>query len=413
MNDIEKVCLSAKEQALYVQTLSTADKNNMLRIMASALTENADYIIEQNQTDLRENSDKPKHFLDRLMLNKQRIEGIAEGLKVLIALDDPVGETVEKWTVKNGLEISRVRVPLGVIGIIYEARPNVTVDAIGLCLKSGNCVVLRGSKDAISSNKALVGVLKASLAKNGYNPEFIQLIVDTTRQGSEMLMQARGFVDVLIPRGSAGLIKTVVEKSSVPVIETGSGNCHAYVEKTADFKMAAEIIVNGKTSRPSVCNALESLVVDKAIVKEFVPFIVSELKKYGVEIVGDEEAVLASKDIMPASEQDFYTEYEALKISIKTVSGVDEAVAHINGHSTNHSETIITNDEKCAQLFLNKINSAAVYVNASTRFTDGFEFGFGAEMGISTQKMHARGPMGLKELTSYKYQVRGNGQVRK
>lgn len=412
MNEVEKICLKAKEQRLYVQSLSVEDKNKMLEIMAQSLIEHSGEILAGNETDLKENADKPKHFLDRLMLNEKRILDIAEGLRVLINLPDPVGEIIETRTVKSGLKISRVRVPLGVIGIIYEARPNVTVDVVGLCLKSGNCAVLRGSKDAINSNKTLISILKASLKENGYNPEFIQLICDTTREGAEMLMKARGFVDVLIPRGSANLIKTVVEKSSVPVIETGSGNCHAYVEKTADFDMAKDIIINGKTSRPSVCNALESLVVDEKIAAEFIPFIYENFKSYGVEVVGCDKAVKVCPAIGLAAEEDFFTEYEALKISIKVVSGLDEAINHINKHSTSHSEVIITKDEKAARKFLNDIDSAAVYVNASTRFTDGFEFGYGAEMGISTQKIHARGPMGLKELTSYKYQVTGEGQIR-
>lgn len=412
MSDVELVCKAAKENSSYIAELKAEDRNKILRIISSALTENSSEILCANKADLDANADKPPHLLDRLALSEKRIAGIAEGLNDLCALPTPVGEVMEEWTVKSGLDIKKVRVPLGVIAIIYEARPNVTVDVIGLVVKSGNAVVLRGSKDAINSNKALVRVIKDALRANGYDPEFIQLVTDTTRESSEELMKCRKYVDVLIPRGSAGLIRTVVEKASVPVIETGTGNCHAYVEKTADLQMAKNIVLNGKLSRPSVCNALENLLVDRAIAKEFLPDMIAELKKNGVEVVGCEETVAICPDVIKATEEDYYTEFLGLKIAVKVVENYEEAIAHINKYSSSHSETIITRDENAAKRFTELVDSAAVYVNASTRFTDGYEFGFGAEMGISTQKIHARGPMGLKELTSIKYVVNGNGQVR-
>ena len=346
------------------------------------------------------------------MLNKARLADIADGLKKLVELPDPVGEVTEQWTVDNGMNISKVRVPIGVLGIIYEARPNVTVDAIGLCIKSGNAIVLRGSKEAIMSNKALVSAVKRGLSKSGYNPEFIQLIEDTSREGAEMLMKCRESVDVLIPRGSAALIRAVVEKSTVPVIETGAGNCHAYIEKTADIKKAVNIILNGKLRRPSVCNALESIVIDETAAKEILPVVLGALKEKGVEITGCEKVRAICPYVLPATDADYAAEYLALKISVKAVNGVAEACEHINKYSTKHSEVIITESKDAAEYFTSHIDSAAVYVNVSTCFTDGFQFGFGAEMGISTQKLHARGPLGLRQLTSEKYVIRGNGQTR-
>jgi glutamate-5-semialdehyde dehydrogenase len=363
--------------------------------------------------DIEQNSDKPEYLIDRLTLNSKRIDGIADGLRQLVKLPDPIGEVLDDFVTPVGLHVKKVRVPFGVIAIIYEARPNVTADAIGLCLKTGNAVLLRGSKDAINSNKAIVGVVKTALKKGGYNSEFIQLVEDTSRVSAEQLMVCRKYVDVLIPRGSAGLIKTVVENSTVPTIETGAGNCHAYVEKTADLQIATDIIFNGKVQRPSVCNALESIVIDRAVAAKYLPVILVPLEKAGVAIVGDSETVKAYPNAKAATDEDFYTEFSALKISVKVVCDYNEAIEFINEHSTKHSEVIISKDEKAQQAFLNNIDSAAVYVNASTRFTDGFEFGFGAEMGISTQKTHARGPLGLKQLTSEKYQIVGTGQVRK
>lgn len=404
-------CALAKENAHVIALADTRDKNKMLEIAAAAVLENAAEILAANAKDVA-HCERGAQFADRLMLNESRLKDMAEGLEKLIELPNPIGEIAEEWTVSNGMRISKVRVPLGVIGIIYEARPNVTVDAIGLCIKTGNAIVLRGSKEAYNSNEALVAAVKARLRSGGYNPEFIQLIQDVSREGAETLMTCRDYVDVLIPRGSAALIRTVVEKSTVPVIETGAGNCHAYIEQTADIKKALDIVLNGKLRRPSVCNALESLLVDESAAKKFLPVILGALKEKGVEIVGCEKTRAVCPFVAPASEEDYAAEYLALKISVKVVGGVEEACEHINKYSTKHSEVIVTESKEAAEYFTSRIDSAAVYVNASTCFTDGFQFGFGAEMGISTQKLHARGPLGLKQLTSEKYVIRGNGQVR-
>lgn len=404
-------CALAKENAHVIALADTRDKNKMLEIAAAAVLENAAEILAANAKDVA-HCERGAQFADRLMLNESRLKDMAEGLEKLIELPNPIGEIVEEWTVPNGMRISKVRVPLGVIGIIYEARPNVTVDAIGLCIKTGNAIVLRGSKEAYGSNEALVAAVKARLRSGGYNPEFIQLIQDVSREGAETLMTCRDYVDVLIPRGSASLIRTVVEKSTVPVIETGAGNCHAYIEQTADIDKALDIVLNGKLRRPSVCNALESLLVDESAAKKFLPVILGALKEKGVEIVGCEKTRAVCPFVAPASEDDYAAEYLALKISVKVVRGVEEACEHINKYSTKHSEVIVTESKEAAEYFTSRIDSAAVYVNASTCFTDGFQFGFGAEMGISTQKLHARGPLGLKQLTSEKYVIRGNGQVR-
>lgn len=404
-------CALAKENAHVIALADTRDKNKMLELAAAAVLENAAEILAANAKDVA-HCERGAQFADRLMLNESRLKDMAEGLEKLIELPNPIGEIAEEWTVPNGMRISKVRVPLGVIGIIYEARPNVTVDAIGLCIKTGNAIVLRGSKEAYSSNEALVAAVKARLRSGGYNPEFIQLIQDVSREGAETLMTCRDYVDVLIPRGSAALIRTVVEKSTVPVIETGAGNCHAYIEQTADIDKALDIVLNGKLRRPSVCNALESLLVDESAAKKFLPVILGALKEKGVEIVGCEKTRAVCPFVAPASEDDYAAEYLALKISVKVVRGVEEACEHINKYSTKHSEVIVTESKEAAEYFTSRIDSAAVYVNASTCFTDGFQFGFGAEMGISTQKLHARGPLGLKQLTSEKYVIRGNGQVR-
>ncbi|WP_251547010.1 glutamate-5-semialdehyde dehydrogenase [Pumilibacter intestinalis] len=404
-------CALAKENAHVIALADTRDKNKMLEFAAAAVLESAAEILAANAKDVA-HCERGAQFADRLMLNESRLKDMAEGLEKLIELPNPIGEIAEEWTVPNGMRISKVRVPLGVIGIIYEARPNVTVDAIGLCIKTGNAIVLRGSKEAYSSNEALVAAVKARLRSGGYNPEFIQLIQDVSREGAETLMTCRDYVDVLIPRGSASLIRTVVEKSTVPVIETGAGNCHAYIEQTADIDKALDIVLNGKLRRPSVCNALESLLVDESAAKKFLPVILGALKEKGVEIVGCEKTRAVCPFVVPASEDDYAAEYLALKISVKVVRGVEEACEHINKYSTKHSEVIVTESKEAAEYFTSRIDSAAVYVNASTCFTDGFQFGFGAEMGISTQKLHARGPLGLKQLTSEKYVIRGNGQVR-
>lgn len=409
---VKEICSKAKENASFVALASTEEKNKMLALAAGAILKAENEILQANSADVAA-CERPPHFTDRLMLNRARLEEMADGLKKLIDLPDPVGETVEEWVNDSGLNIKKVRVPLGVIGIIYEARPNVTADAAGLCIKSGNAVVLRGSGEACRSNKAVVEAIKASLKANGYNPEFIQLVDDTSRAGAETLMQCRESVDVLIPRGSAALIRAVVEKSTVPVIETGAGNCHAYIEKNADIEKALPIILNGKLQRPSVCNALESLVIDEAVAGNFLPVVLGALKDAGVQVVGCEKARRICPFVGVASDEDYFTEFLSLKISVKVVSGLREACEHINRHSTKHSEVIITESKEAADYFTSHIDSAAVYVNASTRFTDGFQFGFGAEMGISTQKLHARGPLGLKQLTSEKYVICGNGQIRK
>lgn len=408
---LREVCLKAKENLSAISLASEADMNRMLAASAAALREQSAFIIAENQKDLL-SCTRGAQFADRLMLDEKRIDGIAQGLEKLIELHCPVGEVLEERTLYNGLQLRRVRVPIGVLGIIYEARPNVTADAIGLAVKSGNAVVLRGSKDAILSNKAVTKVIKDAIRSAGYNPEFIQLIEDITREGATEFMKMNGIVDVLIPRGGAGLIRNAVENATVPVIETGTGNCHVYFEKTADLSKGLPILINAKTQRTSVCNACESLLLDAEIAESRLPEIVAVLRNKNVEIVACEECRKILPELMPATEEDFYTEFLALKISVKIVHGVDEAIAHINKYGTHHSDCIVTEDKAAAEKFLNEVDSAAVYVNASTRFTDGFQFGLGAEMGISTQKLHARGPMGLRELTSYKYQIVGDGQIR-
>ncbi|HIZ24592.1 MAG TPA: glutamate-5-semialdehyde dehydrogenase [Candidatus Gallimonas intestinigallinarum] len=408
---VAETCRMAKEHAAAIAFSSDADKNKMLALAADALVAHAGEIVAINAEEVAACT-RGAQFQDRLMLNEARIAGIAEGLKKLIALACPVGEVIERHTTESGLDIARVRVPFGVIGIIYEARPNVTADAIGLCIKSGNAVVLRGSKDAYRTNEVIVSVIKGAIAGGGFDPEFIQLLSDCTREGAREFMRQRT-LDVLIPRGSASLIQSTLENAEVPVIETGTGNCHVYVENSADLAMAQRILDNAKTQRTSVCNACESLVVDRAFAQKHLAELLAPLIQKKVELVGDAEACALVPEIKPTTEEDFYTEFLAMKLSVRIVEGVDEAIAWINEHSTHHSEAIVTRNAAAAEKFLNEVDSACVYENASTRFTDGFEFGFGAEMGISTQKLHARGPMGLRELTSYKFVVKGNGQVRK
>jgi glutamate-5-semialdehyde dehydrogenase len=413
MFNVLALCRAAKDSSRALALMPTEKKNEMLKTAAEALINSGQRILEENRKDVEGAKDMPKHFIDRLTLTPKRIDDMAMGLNELIKLNDPVGEVMESFVNHCGLEIKKVRVPLGVIGIIYEARPNVTADAIGLCIKSGNCVILRGSKDAILSNKAIVGAIKEALERNGYDSGCIGLVEDTTRKGAEEMMAAVGFIDALIPRGGAGLIKSVVENSKVPVIETGCGNCHVYVEKTADVDMAVDIIINAKTQRPSVCNAAESLLVDEEIAPRFLPRALKELSDRGVEIRGCSKTKKYFEYVILATREDYYTEYNDLIISVKVVKDINEAIDHIEKYSTRHSDAIVTSSEEAIEKFFREVDSAAVYANASTRFTDGFEFGFGAEMGISTQKLHARGPMGLKELTSYKYIVKGNGQLRK
>ncbi|KPJ69344.1 gamma-glutamyl phosphate reductase [candidate division WOR-1 bacterium DG_54_3] len=404
----------AKEASRKLALTSTKVKNYALERMAEALEKNAKVILDANSVDLQAGEKKglSRALLDRLALDGKRIKGMIEGLNVVKSLPDPIGEVISEWERPNGLKIKKVRVPLGVIGIIYEARPNVTVDSAALCLKSGNAVILRGGSDAIQSNIEIANTISEAAYAAGVPEGSIQLIHDTKRETAEELMKAREYVDILIPRGGKSLIQTVVQKSQVPTIETGEGNCHAYVEKTADLKMATEIVYNAKCQRPSVCNAIETLLVDDLIAVEFLPIIKKKLDENHVELRGDAKAQKILPGIKAATEEDWRTEFLALILAVKVVSGVDEAINHINQYGTKHSEVILTKDKKSAKKFQDEIDAAAVFINASTRFTDGFEFGFGAEIGISTQKLHARGPMGLPELTSYKYLIEGNGQIR-
>ncbi|MDD6251472.1 MAG: glutamate-5-semialdehyde dehydrogenase [Oscillospiraceae bacterium] len=390
-------------------------KNKALYALADALETEAEYILAENAKDLSngEANGMSKSLLDRLALSDSRIKGMADGARQVAALADPIGTYISGGKLPNGLEVTRVRVPLGVIGIIFEARPNVTADAAALCLKSGNAVILRGGKEAINSNMAIAKVMREAIEKAGLPADCVQLIEDTTRQSSIELMGLTEYLDVLIPRGGAGLIKATVENAKVPVIETGTGNCHIYVDEFADPSMAAEIVFNAKTSRPSVCNAAESLLVHKNIAEKVLPLIKAELDKMNVEIRGCEiTREILGESVTPATEEDYYTEFLDYIISCKVVESVDEAIAHIAEHSTGHSECIVTEDYNNSNKFTSEVDSAAVYVNASTRFTDGGEFGLGAEIGISTQKLHARGPLGINELTSMKFIVKGQGQVR-
>lgn len=415
MELLSSMGIKAKEASTYLAKAGTEVKNDALTAVAQSLIDHAEPIMEANKIDLTEaqkNGMKPA-LLDRLKLTKERIEGMAEGLFQLVALEDPVGEITSMKTRPNGLMIGSKKVPLGVVAIIYESRPNVTADAFGLTFKSGNAVILRGGSDSINSNIAIVKVIKESLEKSGVNPNAIQLITDTDRALVTEMLHMNEYIDVIIPRGGAGLIQHVVKNSTVPVIETGTGNCHIYVDEYADYDMACDIIFNAKTQRIGVCNACESLVVHESVAKDFIPKVVDRLKEKNVEVRGDELACTCDDRIVKAAEEDWGTEYLDYIISLKTVSSIDEAITHINRYNTGHSEAIITDNYQNAQKFLNEIDAAAVYVNASTRFTDGFEFGFGAEIGISTQKIHARGPMGLDALTTVKYVIYGNGQVRK
>lgn len=412
--NLEEIGKKAQEVSRKLGILGVNEKNKGLYAAAQALLDGQKEILVANEEDMeRAKAQGMSHgLLDRLRLTPARIEGMANGLRQVAALDDPVGEVLSMKQRPNGLMIGLKRVPLGVIGIIYEARPNVTADAFGLCFKTGNAVILKGGSDAISSNKAVVACLKKGLNQAGLFEDAVQLIEATDRAVTQALMKMNQYVDVLIPRGGAGLIKSVVENSTIPVIETGTGNCHIYVDESADFAMALEIIFNAKTQRIGVCNACESLVVHEKIAGEFLPLLKKRLAEKQVEIRGDEQACKIEPDFVPAQEEDWGKEYLDYILSCRVVGSLDEAIEHINRYSTKHSEAIITKDYANAQRFLNEIDAAAVYVNASTRFTDGEEFGFGAEIGISTQKLHARGPMGLKELTTTKYIIYGNGQVR-
>ncbi len=406
------IARSAKKS---INTASTALKNQALEAMASQLLKATEAILVANQIDMEAARGKISEvMLDRLFLDQERIAGMAQGIRALIDLSDPIGEVLDTEVLENGLEIQKVRVAMGVIGIIYESRPNVTSDAAALAIKSGNAVVLRTGKDAFHSAQAIVTALKAGLEEAGLNPDLLQLIQDTSRASSLAMMKAKGYLDLLIPRGGAGLIQAVVENAIVPVIETGTGIVHVYVDKEADFQKALAIIENAKTSRPSVCNALEVLLVDRAIASDFLPLVKSRLvddRERSVELRLDEQAQAIISGTA-AQEQDFDTEFLDYILAVKVVDGVEEATDHIEAHSTHHSDAIVTENPETAAYFTKQVDSAAVYVNASTRFTDGGQFGLGCEMGISTQKLHARGPMGLREMTSYKYIVSGNGQVR-
>lgn len=404
----------AKQTLTFMSQVTTEQKNNALGIIADMLEENIEKIVSANNVDIENGRQNGLNdgLIDRLMLNADRIKTMADGARQVASLPDPCGRVLSEYKKDNGLLIKKITVPLGVIGIIFEARPNVTVDAAALCLKSGNAVILRGGKEAINSNTALADIMREALAKAGFPQDVIQLVGDTSRQSANDMMHMNEYLDCLIPRGGKGLIKAVVENSTVPVIETGSGNCHIYVDESADINMAAEIIFNAKTQRISVCNACESLVINSKIIDKALPVIAKKLKEKDVEIRGDERAQKACSLVVPATEDDFATEYFDYIISVKTVDTVDEAIVHINANSTGHSEAIITENTENAEKFLKCIDSSSVYVNASTRFTDGAEFGLGAEIGISTQKLHARGPMGLEQLTSTKYLIYGDGQVR-
>lgn len=402
---------TAAAQAL--AQLSTTTKNQVLRAMADALEEKTPDILAANQEDLADTTGLEDKFIDRLTLTADRLAGIADGVRQVANLPDPLGNIDRGWTTESGLEISQKRVPLGVVGIIYEARPNVTVDSAALCFKSGNAVILRGGKEALQTNIKIAAVVRDVLAAFNLPQDAVQVITETSHELAQQFMQLNQYVDVLIPRGSVRLIQTVVQNATVPVIETGAGNCHIYVDETANLQMAENIIINAKTQRPSVCNATEKLLVNAEIAADFLPQIATALANSHVEIRGDEQTCqILGDQARPAQPEDWNTEYNDYIIAIKVVHTLDEAISHINQHNTKHSEAIITTNYEHSQRFTQQIDAACVYVNASTRFTDGFEFGFGAEIGISTQKLHARGPMGLKELTTTKYVILGQGQIR-
>ena len=414
MTDLTALGRKAKDAAALLVRLSTEDKNRGLAAASESLLRNMDAVLDANRKDMEAADQKgmAQGMKDRLRLDEKRIREMAQGLLDVAALPDPVGEILDDRTLDNGLRLVKRRVAIGVIGIIYEARPNVTSDAFGIGFKSGNAVILRGGSDAIHSNAAVTDALREGLKNAGLPEDAVQLVEDTSRESAKALMHLNGFVDCLIPRGSAGLIRTVVQESTVPVIETGAGNCHIFVDESADIDMAVRIIVNAKTQRIGVCNAAESLVVHRGALKKLLPAMKAALSPFSVEIRADESARLVDGSFTEATEEDWGTEYLDYILSLKTVDSTEEAIRHINRWHTQHSDAIITENEENAKRFLKEVDSACVYWNASTRFTDGGQFGFGAEIGISTQKLHARGPMGLKELTSYKYEIYGSGQVR-
>ena len=414
MSELLLIGKNAKEASYDLGVLSTKEKDNALLLMAEELVRSKSEILDANKVDLENAKEKgiSEALLDRLALSDERIEEMANGLREIVKLQDPVGEVISMWQRPNGIHIGQKRVPIGVIGIIYESRPNVTCDAAGLCLKTGNASILRGGSDAINSNKAIVKALKNGIERAGLPINSVQLVEDTSRDVATEMMRLNEFIDVLIPRGGAGLIQSVVKNATVPVIETGTGNCHIYVDETADFEMAKDIVINAKTSRPGVCNAAEKLIVNENIAKDFLPIVINALRERNVLVKGDEKVEDIINDIEKVNDDEWGLEYLDYIIAIKLVKNVDEAINHINKYGTGHSECIVTESYKNSQKFLQRVDAAAVYVNASTRFTDGGEFGFGAEIGISTQKLHARGPMGLKELTTIKYIIYGNGQIR-
>ncbi len=411
--DLITIGKRAQSAANKLALMNTATKNKALLQLADDLIKNKNQIIAANQQDLAAAIQMPTKFTDRLMVNSQRIADMANGLRTIADLNDPTSQIDKGWITKDGLQILQRRVPLGVIGIIFEARPNVTVDATGLTFKSGNAVILRGGKEAIQTNTALVKILRESLKKQHLPVDAVQLITDTSHAIADEMMNLTDYIDVLIPRGGRALIQRVVTTATVPVIETGAGNCHIYIDKDADLTMATNITVNAKVQRPSVCNAAEKLLIHRDIAAEFLPVIAKALMEHGVQLRGDEMACQLVSTIRPVTEEDWDTEYNDLIMTVKIVDSLDDAISHINHYSTHHSESIITNNITRGRYFQQAINSACVYVNASTRFTDGGEFGFGAEIGISTQKLHARGPMGLQQLTTIKYEITGNGQIRK
>ncbi|HII86200.1 TPA: glutamate-5-semialdehyde dehydrogenase [Candidatus Bathyarchaeota archaeon] len=412
---IPEICRRAKAASVELARLSTSTKNRALCAMAEALEANIDAILAANERDVKTAKDKGMKIalLERLSLDKSKIETMAHSLREVSELQDPVGEIVKTWTRPNGLIIAQLRVPLGVVGIIYESRPDVTSDAAGICLKSSNAVILRGGSDAIHSNLKIGQILRESLSGTEVPKDSVQVVSSTERAAAEELMQMRQYVDVLIPRGGADLIKNVIEKATIPVIETGTGNCHIYVEEDADLKKAIPLIVNAKVQRPGACNAAEKLLVNRNVAKEFLPEAAEALRKQGVRVIGDQETLSIIPDAKMATEEDWYMEYLDLIIAIKVVGDIDEAIAHINKYSSKHSDSILTSNFQKAQRFMREVDSAAVYWNASTRFTDGNQFGLGAEIGISTQKFHARGPMSVQHLTTTKYVIVGNWHVRK
>ena len=412
--DLNKMGQAAREASRQLALLGEQKKNQVLETVAQELLAKADEIIAANKVDLENATNMPEKFIDRLKIDNDRIAAMAEGVRQVAQLAEPIGKIDAGWVNYAGLQIEKKRVPLGVVVMIFEARPNVTVDASALCFKSGNAVILRGGKEALQTNIKITKVIRQALEQEGINPDAVQVITETSHELANEFMQLTDYLDVLIPRGSARLIQTVLNTAKVPVIETGAGICHVYVDKFADKKMAVEITTNAKVQRPSVCNAIENLVIHQDVAQEYLPAIADELQKYNVELRGDEKVceILGDKATL-ATAEDWDTEYNDYIIAIKIVSSIDEAIDFINEHNTKHSEAIITENYTRSQKFLDEIDAACVYVNASTRFTDGFEFGFGAEIGISTQKLHARGPMGLEALTSTKYVIRGNGQIRK